>query len=90
MVVQPPQEEIRLEQEERRAEPEEEQLVPILEVDEDGGQAAERDPGRRQGVRRDPRPREARDRAGGEAPRAGLVGVLDASSVIPLDRTLAI
>src|SRR6266566_8362581 len=67
----------RADDEDRCAEPVEEELVPALEWDDDGRRETERDAGRCEHVRSDPRAGEARHRAAGKGAGAGRITVLD-------------
>src|SRR5581483_10640008 len=70
----------RADDEDAGAEPVEEDRVPRLERNEDGGDDAERDAGRRQRVRRDTGLREARDGPGRELPCSRRIAGLDAAA----------
>src|SRR5947199_125936 len=73
----PPRREDRADDEDRRAEPVEKELVPALERNEHGRREAERDAGRGERVRRDPRAGKGLDRAARKGAGAGRVPVLD-------------
>ena len=66
----------RADDEERRAEPVEEELVPALERDEHCREETQRDPRRREGVRGDARAGETGDRAACDRAGAGRIAVL--------------